>query len=269
MSPTPRHLADTVFCAVFCGVHALVVLAALLTPSGWAQAMEVSQSPSTPRVDFHSPPRDYSAIPGLAQAYAETSLVRGDPALYERASRKLSAVLPVVFAALPPHARRELASVRFYLLWGAASPQGGRPSGMRYVRRGEPSPKNGHDPRWQHVIIIYSAENLMYLDELWSRKALVHELAHAWHVTHWSDRHAPIQQAWAHAVSQGLYKDVPDHKNKVIATAYAAKNPLEYFAELSAARFVGINYHPFNAQGLKQYDPMGHDMVEALWAPVP
>ena len=63
----------------------------------------------------------------------------------------------------------------------------------------------------------------------------------------------------------GLYTDVIDHKNRVIASAYALKNPLEYFAELSAARFVGINYHPFDKDGLAQYDPMGYRMVETLW----
>ena len=54
---------------------------------------------------------------------------------------------------------------------------------------------------------------------------------------------AGSSRAWTNAVRSGLYTDVIDHKNRVIASAYALKNPLEYFAELSAARFVGIDYH--------------------------
>lgn len=240
-----------------------IVLASLLGLGG--RALAASQANA--KVDFHGTRREFLPIPGLAQGHIEASLLRGDKALADRAMRKLSDVLRAAFASLPGHAQRELRSVRFYLLWGAAAPGGGLPSGMRYVRHGEPSARNGHDPRWAHAVIIYSADNLMYLDELWSRKALVHELAHAWHVTHWPDQHPPIREAWENAVRLGLYTGVKDYRNRVIESAYALKNPLEYFAELSAARFVGINYQPFDAQGLARYDPVGHRMVEALWAP--
>ena len=236
-----------------------LTLATLSGPPAWAEG-------PAPKIDFHTVQRDYSPLVGFSQVFVETSLLQGDKALAEQSSRKLSALLPIAFAALPHHAQRELRSLRVFLLWGDASPHGGLRSGMRYVRRGEPNARNGHDRRWEHSIVIYSAKNLMYLDDLWSKKALVHEMAHAWHVTHWPDHHAPIHQAWTNAVRSGLYTDVIDHKNRVIASAYALKNPLEYFAELSAARFVGINYHPFDKDGLARYDPMGSRMVEALWA---
>ncbi len=247
-------------CAASTIARRFVLLASLLCPLAWAEPGSIG------KVDFYTVRRDYSPVAGLPQVYMEASLLRGDPKLAERASRKLSDVLPVALASLPDHAQRKLESLRFYLLWGQAAPQGGLRSGMRYVRRGEPTPQNGHDPRWEHSIVIYSAENLMYLDELWSKKALVHELAHAWHVTHWPDQHLPIRKAWTNAVKMGLYKDVTDYKHRTIASAYALKNPLEYFAELSTARFVGINYHPYDKKGLERYDPMGYRMVETLWS---
>lgn len=253
----PGHVRMRAAHAVaFCVVSLLISV----WPAAWAQSDGIS------KVDFYTVQRDYLPLADLSQAYIEADLLRGDQGLAEQASRKLAQVLPVALASLPAHARRELQSVRFYLLWGEASPQGGMRSGMRYVRRGEPAPKNGHDPRWEHSIVIYSAQNLMYLDELWSKKALVHELAHAWHVTNWPDQYAPIRQAWTNAVQSGLYKNVTDHKHRAIASAYAIKNPLEYFAELSAARFVGINYYPFDKERLERYDPMGYRMVESLWA---
>lgn len=239
-------------------------LAALLCLPAWAEPGEGGGQDKA--VSFHAERRDYAPVAGLPQAFVEAHLLKGDPALAERATRKLAEVLPAALASLPGPAQRELRSLRFFLLWGPASPQGGKRSGMRYVRRGEPSAGNGHDPRWEHAIVIYSADNLLYLDDLWSRKALVHEMAHAWHVTHWPDQHPPIRQAWKHAADSGLYQGVADYKGKTIASAYATKNTLEYFAEISAAYFVGINYHPFDRKGLAQYDPVGYRLVEQLWS---
>jgi hypothetical protein len=53
---------------------------------------------------------------------------------------------------------------------------------MGYFRKGQPLNYHYLDPRWQDVIVIYSAKNLLYLNELWTKKALMHELAHAWHI---------------------------------------------------------------------------------------
>ena len=252
--------------AAFTIIRRYLLLALLSCVVAKAESAEAGNTDVKAKVDFYSAPREYSPMPGSTQTYMETSLLRGDKDLAERSARKLAAVLPLAIASLPVHAQQELRSLRFYLLWGSSAPQGGLRSGMRYVRRHEPTLHNGHDLRWEHAIIIYSAENFMYLDDLWSKKALVHELAHAWHVTHWPDNHEPIRNAWMNAVRSGLYKDVIDRKNRTIASAYAVKNPLEYFAELSAARFVGIEYHPFDKAELKRYDPMGYQMVEALWS---
>lgn len=217
------------------------------------------------RVDYYSVRRNYSTVSERPGVFMETGLLEKDRKLALESADKLTKTLASVMATLPDKARQELGGVRFYLLWGEASDQGGLPSGMRYVRRGEPSAKNGHDPRWENAIIIYSAKNLMFLDDLWTRKALLHELAHAWHVNHWPDRHGPILQAWNNAMQSGLYRNVRDYKGRVIFSAYARKNQLEYFAELSAAWFVGINYHPFSREELERYDPEGCRMIRELW----
>ncbi len=67
---------------------------------------------------------------------------------------------------------------------------------MAYFRHGEPNNNPALDPRWNHVIVIYSATNFMYLDSVWSRKALMHELAHAWHILHWPEKYEPIFSAY-------------------------------------------------------------------------
>ncbi len=137
--------------------------------------------------------------------------------------------------------------------------------GMSYIRPGEA--KNYHylDPRWQHAIVVYSAKTLLYLDELWTKKALMHELSHAWHISNWSQCHSPIYNTYLNAKGKSLYRNVKDYKGRDIEVAYAMKNQMEYFADLSAIFFVGGNYFPFNSKGLKGYDPEGFAMIKELW----
>lgn len=137
---------------------------------------------------------------------------------------------------------------------------------MRFVRTGEPRESNGFDQAWENGIIVYSATNLMYLSELWTKKAVMHEMAHAWHIWHWPEKHPPIYAAWKHAHANGLYRNVKETNGTVIPQAYALSNQLEYFAEISAAYFVGINYYPFDREILANYDRVGFEMVESLWA---
>lgn len=145
---------------------------------------------------------------------------------------------------------------------------GGRKNGMSYIRTGEPANYSYLDTRWEHSMVIYSATNFIYLTDLWAMKAVMHELAHAWHVANWPDRFPAIYKRWKNAKDSGLYLNVKDIKGKTIKQAYARKNQLEYFAELSAIYFVGGNYFPYDRAGMKKYDPDGYEMIELLWRAV-
>ena len=46
-------------------------------------------------------------------------------------------------------------------MWGEASPEDGRGSGMSNIRLGEPGNNPILDPRWENASVVYSAENLM------------------------------------------------------------------------------------------------------------
>ena len=234
----------------------------------WAGLVQ-ADSPATPssqsEVNFRAPRREYQAVPGDLKIYVERSLAQQDSKLATAALEKLALNLDQIFAVLPEHAARELKSVTFYLMWGDKSPQGGHRSGMRYVGQGSAKHRPLMDPAWKHAIVIYSAHNLMYLDAVWSKKALTHELAHAWHLMNWSAKHPPILDAYNAAKAAGLYLRVKDHKGKLIDKAYATKNQLEYFAEISAMYFVGGNYYPFDRARLARYDPVGTRLVLSLW----
>lgn len=216
-------------------------------------------------VDFGDPTRSYVYENLGWKIYVEESMKEGDPELYINSLAKLQETLKYTYAAMPEHARAKLSDLNFFLMWGESSPQGGRKSSMNYIRKGQPDNYSHLDKRWEHAVVIYSAENFMYLSDLWARKALFHELAHAWHIVNWPERYPDIYKPWKQATTSGKYESVKDTKGKIIKNAYALKNQLEYFAELSAIYFVGGNYFPFNKDGLKEYDPSGFNMVQRLW----
>jgi len=216
-------------------------------------------------VNFRHPKRQYSRSDGKYQVYYETSMKSGDPELLATSVNKLTSNLDTIFQKLPEPAVNTLKGIDFYLMWGPDSPQGGEKSGMRYISPNGTKSHSAHDSQWQNAIIIYSAKNLMYLSDLWSKKALTHELAHAWHLLNWSSKEEKILNPWLNARSASLYQSVKSIDGKNISPAYASKNQLEYFAELSAIYFVGGNYFPFDKEGLKTYDFEGYQMVEYFW----
>jgi hypothetical protein len=217
------------------------------------------------KVDYRFPVRTYIPEKEKWNIYVEESMKEGDQDLYTSSLAKLNKTLDYVFSVMPKNSREELSKLRVFLLWGEASPLGGRKSGMSYIRKGEPDNYSYLDKRWEHALIVYSAENLMYLNELWSRKAIFHELSHAWHIVNWPERYSQIYEAWKNARNGQKFVGVRDINGKMINSAYARKNQLEYFAELSAMYFVGGNYYPYDKEGLKRYDPKGYRMVEMLW----
>ncbi len=217
------------------------------------------------KANFRIPQRTYQKANSAWNIHTEKSLIDGDPELAQKSLKKLEKSLEEIFSVLPENPASRLRGISFYLMWGKQSPHGGRKSGMSYIREGEPLNYAHLDPRWNHAIVIYSAKNLMYLTELWAKKALMHELAHAWHITNWPESHPPIVNAYQNAKRMGLYTNVKDIKGKVIPKAYAIKNQLEYFAELSAIYFVGGNYFPFSKHDIAGYDKHGINMLSQSW----
>jgi len=216
-------------------------------------------------IDFRNPIRNYINIKESWNIFYEEDMQKTDPELTKNSLIKLQDILKKVEKNLPKHSIKKLKRLKIFLLWGEKSPKGGLKSGMRYVRQGETITRLHYDARWENSVVIYSAENLMYLTEMWAKKAIAHELAHAWHIMHWPEKHRAIVTPWKHAKEKNLYRNVRDYKNRIKPEAYALKNNLEYFAELSAMYFVGGDYFPYERRKLTKYDPEGVKMVKELW----
>ena len=61
----------------------------------------------------------------------------------------------------------------------------------------------------------------------------------------------------------GLYDEVLLHTGEK-ARAYAASNPMEYFAEGTEAYFYRNDFHPFVRAELKEHGPFLHDLLEEI-----
>ena len=130
-----------------------------------------------------------------------------------------------------------------------------------------------------------------YLDDhsLWHGEGgvMLHELSHAWHnkfTTNGYDNEE-IRACYERAMEEKLYECVEvhdhgqyDHNNKkggkLERKAYAATDPMEFFAELSVAFLGGVGedkdvefnkWFPFNRRQLRDHDPRAYRMLQKMW----
>nr|AID57610.1 putative metallopeptidase [uncultured bacterium] len=92
----------------------------------------------------------------------------------------------------------------------------------------------------------------------------LHELSHAYHHKHLGHANKRVLTAFEKARRSNRYNNV-EHVNGSTKTAYAMNNKKEYFAELSEAYFGHNDFEPFDRKSLRNFDPIGFRMVQAVW----
>jgi hypothetical protein len=195
----------------------------------------------------------------------EEELCVEHPVLASNALARLGAKLAEIGRVLPDHSLRLLQARKLFLMSGELSRQEGRNNGADYFQPSAPEHFPQLDPRMASSILIYSASNYVWLSDLWARKVLVHEFAHAWQLEQWPEKQETILSAYEHAKEKGLHRQVLGDDGKPLETAYAIANQLEYFAELSCMYFNCCDYFPRNRQELQAYDPVGYAMIRQMW----
>ena len=239
--------------------------------AGWVapcypQASQEASDSKARQVNYRTPPRDYVHVPvGPRSVQVEKTLQSEDRALARKAVDRLARNINRALRLLPEHAPFGLRNTRYYLMHGPKAPGGGKDNGLEYIHPLNASARQDLDPRWGDSIVVYSAENYDRISDLWALKAVIHELAHAYHLHDWPEDQPEILHPYQAAMKRGLYHKVEDLDGKVLDAAYATTNPLEYFAELTCMYFSGCNYRPFDRSDLKRYDPDGYAMVERFW----
>ncbi len=93
-----------------------------------------------------------------------------------------------------------------------------------------------------------------------------HELSHGYHhqFLEAGFNNPEIKKAYNNAMKARRYESVLRSKGKK-EKAYAATNPMEYFAEASEAYFGRNDFYPFDRSELKRHDPELFALVDKLW----
>jgi hypothetical protein len=236
--------------------------------AAWQEAA-TPQPPAQQAINYRQPVREYKDVRmGDMKVSVERPLQAEAPQFAAKALERLKAERTRILAALPSKASKQLRTIPFFLMYGPKAKGGGRSNGLEYFQKDAPQGHPELDRRWGDAIVIYCAQNYAQISDLWARKALLHEFAHAYHLEQWSEHQPDIQSAWEHARDSGLYRNVLDvETEKRLETGYALVNQLEYFAELSCMYFAKCNYQPSARGDLKAYDPVGYAMIRKLWRP--
>lgn len=244
-------------------LQATVIWMLLLVP---VTAQEAPGKNKKEKPDFRNPPRQYEEVTiGGRTFVVEAELMQHEPALARRALIRLKKNIDLALEILPVHSHEHLAKQQFWMMYGPKAAGGGLPSGLAYFRPGSPKFDAKRDERWNSVIVVYDAKNYVSLTDLWALKAVLHELAHAYQLEQWPEKEPNILAAYDNAMSQNLYRNVRNDKAGVFAAAYATQNQLEYFAETSCMFFARCNYQPYHRGELKEYDPVGYQMIRRQW----
>ncbi|MBL6706183.1 MAG: hypothetical protein ISQ06_08730 [Planctomycetaceae bacterium] len=216
--------------------------------------------------DFRNPPRQYEDVTIDDRTFVvEAQLLREDAQLARRSLARLKKNIDLALEILPPHSHPFVAKQQFWMMYGPKATAGGRDNGLAYFRPGSPKFDAKRDERWNSVVVVYDAKNYVALSDLWAFKAVLHELAHAYQLEQWPEKEPHILAAYDNAMTQNLYRNVKDEKGGVFAAAYATQNQLEYFAETSCMFFARCNYQPYHRLELKEYDPVGYEMIRRQW----
>lgn len=252
---------------VLCGLAIYPLSDALADESDSGRTEQPTRRFTAPKdIDYREPARDYVRRSAAGwTVWLERELAEDHEALAEDAVTRLEEKLQAALDLLPSHSHQLLRELPIFLMLGEKATGGGRTNGAEYCQPNAPAYRDHLDPRWSGALVIYSADNYMWLSEHWSLQLLIHELSHAWHLQRWPEKQPDILKAWKQAVRKKTYEGVKDVNGKRLERAYAVANQLEYFAELSGTYFWRGEYEPFDREALREHDPAGFAMVETMW----
>lgn len=173
--------------------------------------------------------------------------------------QELTQQLTQIIRVVPAKPLAALRNVRIWVEWQQ------RPNGAAEFH---PSAvwlrQHGYNPAKAGCVEVSNVRNFVQ----WSRAdqpwMLLHELSHAYHHLILGDNHAGITAAYQQAIDRRLYQSVAYIRGGK-RNAYALTNAKEYFAELSEAYFGRNDFYPFTRADLRQYDPVGYQLMEQTW----
>jgi hypothetical protein len=124
---------------------------------------------------------------------------------------------------------------------------------------------HGMNPDKGRCVELSNARNFLE----WTQQQpwmVLHELSHGYHHQFLKGGfdNREIKSAFKDAMKSNRYESVPRSSGKK-EKAYAATNPMEYFAEASEAYFGKNDFYPFDRAELEQHDPKMFALVDKVW----
>ena len=188
------------------------------------------------------------------------ALLEDHPELADRTLTLLGHQLYQVVRRVPPEALEKLRTIRIWV-----EENDPHHPCMAY----HPDPgwlrEHGMNPDKARCVELANAHKFLAWthDQPWM---VLHELAHGYHDQFVKDGfdNAEVKAAHQSALEAKTYDKVLriSGKNEI---AYAAKNPMEFFAESSEAFFGTNDFYPFVRSELKAHDPEMFALLEKLW----
>jgi hypothetical protein len=124
---------------------------------------------------------------------------------------------------------------------------------------------NGMNPDKARCVELSNARNFLKwtLEQPWM---VLHELSHGYHhqAIEGGFDNPEVRTAFESARKAKRYESVLYFNGKE-KRAYAATNPMEYFAEATEAFFGTNDFYPFVRAELQQYDPEMEELLRKLW----
>ncbi len=187
-------------------------------------------------------------------------LLRDEPVLAERTLTLLRHQLYQITRVVPSAAVEKLRKVRIWV----EEEERHHPCMAYHPDAGW---LRAHDmnPEKARCVEVANARNFLKWtkDQPWM---VLHELAHAYHHQFLPDGfdNADVRDAHREAVAAKAYDSVLRINGDRVA-AYAATNPMEYFAEGTEALLGTNDFYPFVRAELRQHDPRLHDLLRKAW----
>ena len=255
--------------------HRFMIAAASLLCAAWAATAQETEAPPTAEPADDRTAESYQEDIANYETremrgwtvHVHTDLVEHDAELLKYVLFQLDYDFDVIEHAVAPPQLAQLKQVDFWIeRQGAIVPGGMTGRGMCYHVSENWLTSHGILAQKTGGIEIVRAADF----PVWRKNQpymTLHELSHAYH-RRLGHGNAEVRAAYDHAMDEGLYDAVLKNTtaNGEPVRAYAATNPVEYFAELSEAYFGLNDFFPFTKRQLRQHDPEGFAVVEKMWS---
>ncbi len=188
-----------------------------------------------------------------------------DQSLYNSVMAKLENDLNYMIEVVPAKAIEATKTTKIWMDYDSETIGGVGGKGACYYQSAGYLVRFNQEIAKVHGIEVFDAKEYLTWKGIVG-SVIIHEFAHSYHFRALTDlEDGDVWAAYAGALLKEKYNKVEFRYQPELVKAYAMTNRYEYFAELSEAYFKLNNYYPHTAAELKEFDPIGFELMEQMW----